>query len=281
MSMFRPEDWYCVVSSSNEPAEQGDQFFDLVVRYAVHDPETGEYNIGRETGDVIVATHSCDIKQQKVSRIEVVPVHPLSDWLYEQPEMLNDLDGIRKGMSPGYYLLPGWPLASQIRARATRIICFDEKLSISWLELEMALQGTRLRLRSPYKEHFGQALARFYMRIGLPEDMPSMVWKPVPKEVEEEKRIDLSSNDFADLELPVLRDASVLVIVQRLQPRGIDETLYKASLKEYRNWFGVGETVDLALSSLLHLLERKYQELQGSLLDERETDYFWTLFSQP
>jgi hypothetical protein len=31
----------------------------------------------------------------------------------------------------------------------------------------------RLRLTSPYKEHFAQAFARFYMRVGLPHDAGS------------------------------------------------------------------------------------------------------------
>jgi hypothetical protein len=30
-----------------------------------------------------------------------------------------------------------------------------------------------LRLTSPYKEHFAQAFARFYMRVGLPHDAGS------------------------------------------------------------------------------------------------------------
>ena len=31
---------------------------------------------------------------------------------------------------------------------------------------------TRLRLLSPYKEHLSQAFARFFMRVGLPVDIP-------------------------------------------------------------------------------------------------------------
>ncbi|MCL5958567.1 MAG: hypothetical protein M1358_04480 [Chloroflexi bacterium] len=283
MSEFRPEEWYRVLTPGDEPAEQGEQFFDLVVRFAVQDPETGVYNIGKETGDVIVATHTCDIKNRKVSRIEVVPVYPLEQWLYEQPEMLNDLEGIRRGMSAGYYLLPGWPQAPQIRARATRIVCFDEKLSISWAELKTAMQETRLGLKSPYKEHFGQALARFYMRVGLPEDMPSMTWKPVPTAVEPEKRIMLSSNDFTALNVPPLRSSSLGIAVQKLRLQAQNETLYKARLKDYGTWFGVGETVESARLSLLHLIERKYQGLRESSpdLDVKEIDYLSTLFPAP
>ena len=30
--------------------------------------------------------------------------------------------------------------------------------------------GSRLRLRSPYREHLAQAFARYFMRVGLPHD---------------------------------------------------------------------------------------------------------------
>jgi len=30
--------------------------------------------------------------------------------------------------------------------------------------------GPRLRLRSPYREHLAQALARYFMRVGLPHE---------------------------------------------------------------------------------------------------------------
>ena len=35
-----------------------------------------------------------------------------------------------------------------------------------------ARQGPRLRLNPPYREHLAQAFARFFMRVGLPVDIP-------------------------------------------------------------------------------------------------------------
>jgi hypothetical protein len=34
-----------------------------------------------------------------------------------------------------------------------------------------ASQGKRLRLRSPYREYLSQSFARFFMRVGLPQDI--------------------------------------------------------------------------------------------------------------
>ncbi len=33
-------------------------------------------------------------------------------------------------------------------------------------------RGERLRLLPPYREHLSQAFARFFMRVGLPVDIP-------------------------------------------------------------------------------------------------------------
>ncbi|MCS6860043.1 MAG: hypothetical protein NZT92_06970 [Abditibacteriales bacterium] len=35
-----------------------------------------------------------------------------------------------------------------------------------------AAQGKRLRPLPPYREHLAQAFARFFMRVGLPVDIP-------------------------------------------------------------------------------------------------------------
>jgi len=36
-----------------------------------------------------------------------------------------------------------------------------------------AADGRRLRLLPPYREHLSQAFARFFMRVGLPVDIPA------------------------------------------------------------------------------------------------------------
>jgi hypothetical protein len=37
--------------------------------------------------------------------------------------------------------------------------------------------ATRLRLLPPYREHLSQSFARFFMRVGLPVDIPSFTSK--------------------------------------------------------------------------------------------------------
>jgi hypothetical protein len=43
---------------------------------------------------------------------------------------------------------------------------------ISFLMQFIRNQNKRLRLLSPYREHLSQAFARFFMRVGLPADIP-------------------------------------------------------------------------------------------------------------
>jgi hypothetical protein len=41
--------------------------------------------------------------------------------------------------------------------------------------------GNRLRLCPPYREHLAQAFARFFMRVGLPSDIPEERIRAKPK----------------------------------------------------------------------------------------------------
>jgi hypothetical protein len=45
-------------------------------------------------------------------------------------------------------------------------------LPFDYLVSRAAQLGPRWRLRSPYLEHFSQAFARFFMRVGLPSTIP-------------------------------------------------------------------------------------------------------------
>ena len=42
----------------------------------------------------------------------------------------------------------------------------------SYVKQHAAQSGKRLRVCPPYKEHLAQAFARFFMRVGLPADIP-------------------------------------------------------------------------------------------------------------
>jgi hypothetical protein len=44
-------------------------------------------------------------------------------------------------------------------------------LPMEYVQRHAENQGSRLRLRPPYREHLSQAFARFFMRVGLPQNI--------------------------------------------------------------------------------------------------------------
>ena len=61
--------------------------------------------------------------------------------------------------------------------RAALVVDFREiySLPFEYLVQHAVSLGSRWRLDSPYLEHFSQAFARFFMRVGLPSAVP-----PIP-----------------------------------------------------------------------------------------------------
>jgi len=54
-----------------------------------------------------------------------------------------------------------------------RIVDFGRIFSLpkAFVHQFAAKQGKRLRLSPPYREHLSQSFARFFMRVGLPQDI--------------------------------------------------------------------------------------------------------------
>ena len=77
-----------------------------------------------------------------------------------------------KGRVEGLHLL-GSPEHPE-NNRDALVVDFREiySLPIAYLVSRAAELGQRWRLRSPYLEHFSQAFARFFMRVGLPSTIP-------------------------------------------------------------------------------------------------------------
>jgi hypothetical protein len=256
--VFSPANWYRVVTPLDAP-EQGDLLFDVIWRFAVPSQEQpGGFDVAEITADAIVATQSCDLADRKVHSVEIIPFYSLQEWLYYQPRFFNQLESIRRGYVPGLYLLPGWPDAPIEKAKSTNIVAFDEKRFITFEELDVAIQGERLGLNSPYKEHFAQAVARFYMRVGLPEDMPPIKWK-TPIEATSERNI-LPQTVLNEVGLgPASRPLTV--DIQKVELEGGADTLFKAVLTQDKGLVGIGGTPELACGSLGELMAAKRREL--------------------
>ncbi|HOP60577.1 MAG TPA: hypothetical protein PKZ60_04105 [Candidatus Saccharicenans sp.] len=124
--------------------------------------------------DVIVMSQSCDLIQNKLELVLVCPIWALSKFedknpAYKNPKMKESL---RKGMLSGFHLLNKCELDGF--KKEYLVVDFRSVFSVSFgfLSTLAEQRGKRLRLLPPYREHLSQAFARFFMRVGLPVDIP-------------------------------------------------------------------------------------------------------------
>lgn len=142
------------------PSEISDQLNDIPVRISNY--------------DVIIMSQSCDLVQEKLTLVLVCPIWPLSEFEKESSfYKTNDgKEALRRGYSPGYHLLN----KCEIDGVQTEylVVDFRSVYSVRFdFLLDLARQrGKRLRLLPPYREHLSQAFTRFFMRVGLPVDIP-------------------------------------------------------------------------------------------------------------
>jgi len=120
--------------------------------------------------DVIIATQSCDIENDKVEEV-IVCAH----WdLNEARSMDTALsksgveEHISKGRMPRYTFLQASDLAEA--PMGLRIVDLGRIFSLPrpFIEKFAATQSQRLRLKSPYREDFAQRFGLFFMRVALP-----------------------------------------------------------------------------------------------------------------
>lgn len=170
--------WY--ESITNDSLEQGD----LVQGVRVIVPDIKILNgitkeAPAEIYDVAILTQSCDLSNKKTPWIHVTPVTPLHvmQSQFQEFNNLNNLESIRMGYQHKYHMLAD----CDINKLANKILILDFRNVFSLpyaYVMSMVQEGSeRLRLRSPYKESLGQAYAKFYMRVGLPQDIPRFVVK--------------------------------------------------------------------------------------------------------
>jgi len=174
-----PYPWYAGVSGPD--LEQGDILLACPVFVIPPGaPGTQEDAVGVTTREenVIVMTQSCDLVVQpgrSAGAAEAVLCrihfkHELAgDRVFGRNESWNTA---KKGRFASYHVL------NRCRISGLELDFMLVDLSrVYTLSLEAARQlasdhSPRPRLLPPYREHLAQAFARFFMRVGLPEDIP-------------------------------------------------------------------------------------------------------------
>jgi hypothetical protein len=122
--------------------------------------------------DLIVITQSCDLEQGKVRLVATCPVYSILEFETANPPFSKKgrWNEVLKGRIEGLHLLSS-PVNPDNNREAV-VVDFREiySLPLTYLARKRMDDAStpRYRLRSPYLEHFSQAFARFFMRVGLP-----------------------------------------------------------------------------------------------------------------
>ena len=124
--------------------------------------------------DVIVVTQSCDLANNKVSLVAMCPVWPIVAFEEANPKFQSkrELERVRQGRVEGLYMLPS-PENPDDNWSAL-IVDFGQiySLPIDYAQRHAVGLNERSRLLPPFLEHFSQAFARYFMRVGLPSGIP-------------------------------------------------------------------------------------------------------------
>lgn len=167
--------WYVIVFEGDD-VKQGDILQSCPVflppdNFAEKD--TKDWNFRWEERDVVVMSHSCDLDKERPKLTDVLLC---AVWKRsEMPHNISSPDGmenIRKGRFPGFHLLAECTLPGS--EREVSAVDFRRLYSVPLTFFrKRAAAKRRIRLLPPYREYLSQAFARYFMRVGLPLDIPS------------------------------------------------------------------------------------------------------------
>lgn len=155
---------------------QGDYLVNCAVPVLKEKPQLEQpgSSVVIQVSDLIVMTQSCDLEQGKAQVVALCPIFSLAGYETINPELKGKgrWEQVRKGRVEGLYLLSS-PTNPTDNREAT-VVDFGEIYSLPFdlLVANAEELGSRWRLKSPFLEHFSQAFARFFMRVGLPSAIP-------------------------------------------------------------------------------------------------------------
>jgi len=124
--------------------------------------------------DIIIMSQSCDLINEKIELVLVCPVWELKEFEKQNPSYKSSKmkEALRRGFIPGYHLLN----KCEINGFETDYLVVDFRnifsVPFNFLSELAQKRGKRIRLLPPYREHLSQSFARFFMRVGLPVDIP-------------------------------------------------------------------------------------------------------------
>lgn len=169
--------WYQDIEDSND-LQQGDfipQCPIMVPPLTIKEEDVLDVEI--QLIDSIVLSQSCDLVNNNIEIVLVCPYFTLKTFIDSLPSyqintkkaVARTIDNLRKGFLPGYHLL------NKDRALFNDYLVVDFRnvygIQIAALREICNSMKKRTRLLPPYREHLSQSFARYFMRVGLPQDI--------------------------------------------------------------------------------------------------------------
>jgi len=171
--------WYDDVPA-NSPIEQGDiiENCKIIVPNEYHYQviiENKENNVPLDIIEIncIILSQSCDIQNEKIDSIIVYPIWSLSKFIKKGGWFSSSTarEDLRQGKFPEYHLLQKFK--SEKLPKDFYFVDFHRIYSVPKNFLKAVINNkTHKRLLPPYREHLSQSFARYFMRVGLPVDIP-------------------------------------------------------------------------------------------------------------
>ena len=167
--------WYLQISK-DDPLQQGD----FVLKCQIVQPSVEAQSPSQSIRavvkeyDVIVMSQSCDLIADKVDLALVCPFYTLTELgnIHSDYKTADKKEKLRQGHVFGMHLLNECSINGN-----SDFLVVDFKsvyaVPLPFLKQIVSNRSNRNRLLPPYREHLSQAFARFFMRVGLPLDIPA------------------------------------------------------------------------------------------------------------
>ena len=169
--------WYENITHSNK-IEQGDFIPECpIVKPPVSIVVDAENEIEIDLIDSIILSQSCDLVNDKIQIVLVCPYFDLKVFVDNLPDgekskksISKNIDNLKKGYLPGYHLLNK---SEENQLDDYVVVDFRNVYGVHIDNLKSIAENfdNRIRLLPPYREHLSQAFARYFMRVGLPQDI--------------------------------------------------------------------------------------------------------------
>ncbi|MCB0541517.1 MAG: hypothetical protein KDE33_28685 [Bacteroidetes bacterium] len=171
--------WFEILNDGVNSLEQGDFIPNCPILIPPNNiQDNQEVEIEVKQIDSIILSQSCDLVNDKIEIVLVCPFYSLQTFLSslsEEQQSKNSqkkiVENLRKGYLAGYHLLNNDTNIESLQDY--QIVDFRNVYGIQIQSLrEITTNLTqRIRLLPPYREHLSQAFARYFMRVGLPQDI--------------------------------------------------------------------------------------------------------------